>query len=186
MNANELVTQPLRLQTGQTTLTPLTDIQSLTACLTTYLTDPANIVVWQYDRIRWGRWQDGVLTLADGSPLRDEYVLEARCFNAERELHLLRRHGLYQGRLLDDTTGPVSEYVDSASRLWGKRSGVVQQGFVELKDTERFLRLVVPVSQTSDYYALVTRNYVTANAITGQSGYSDYRYVAIEAVKGGI
>ena len=184
MTTTKLVMQELKITSGTTKREDVTGT-ALQSLIEQYIPSGGTVVLWQLQSIRWGRLEQGKLTFSDGGTLQDDYILEARVFNANQELHVIRRHGTYTGRFLDDTAGEDSEYVDSASRLWGTRMGKVANGFVKLKDTQRFLELVVPVADQSDYYALVTRNYVTADEESGQAGYSDYRYVAIEPVKGG-
>lgn len=184
MSATELVTNTLEINHTNHMKKEVSGT-SLIALMQEYLPEPGTLVLWQYQNILFGRWDGKELTLSDGSALVDEDVLEARLFNANKELHVIRRNGAYTGYLLDDTQGAEQDYVDSASRLWGQRLGAIHDGFVTLKDTKRFLTLTVPVTAESESYALVTRNYVTADETTGQAGYSDYRYVAIEAVEGG-
>lgn len=184
MTATELVTQQLEIKSGTTKREDVTGT-ALQSLIEQYIPKGGTVVLWQIHSLRWGRFEEGKFTFSDGGTLNDDYILEARVFNDAQELHVIRRHSTYTGRFLDDTTGPEREYVDSASRLWGTRKGNVTDGFAKLKDTQRFLELVVPVTEQSEYYALVTRNYITADEETGQAGYNDYRYVAIEPVKGG-
>ena len=46
--------------------------------------------------------------------------------------------------------------------------------------------MTLPCDDSSaSYYGLVTRNYITADETTGQSGYTDYRFVRITSAEGG-
>ena len=74
-------------------------------------------------------------------------------------------------------------YVDSISPLWGETSGEAPAGYARLKDEDRQLELVVPVSEQGSRYGLVTRNYIMASPLTYQAGYGDYRYVSITATR---
>lgn len=137
------------------------------------------VVVWQVNRIRWGRWQQRVFTFADGEKNRVPLWLEVRIFNQTGELHLVREKGAFQGRFRGDGQGETAEYVDSLSRFWGEKTEV-QNGWLTLEDKDRKLKLVVPqAAEAAQYYGLVTRNYVGVDVQTAQAGYVDYRYVAI-------
>lgn len=186
------VRKKLKIDSTHTSDTPVNVSVSLPELVTAHVKEPGIVVLWQYHKIVWGRWEDGTIQLADNSKFSDEYILEARVFNTTEELHVYRRNGRYEGRYRydrNDTDSTDSEYVDTMARLWGEAATVdVQNGYATLCDTERFLTMTIPVNEVAKWYGLVTRNYVTADETTGQAGYSDYRFVAIEAmddVKGG-
>jgi len=74
------------------------------------------------------------------------------------------------------------QFVDSIHPLFGEFSGS-QEGFAILADTGRKMKQVVPTELQGKRLGLKTRNYVTASHITGQAGYSQYRYVGIVDIK---
>ena len=112
------------------------------------------------------------------------YWQELRVFDADKELYLTHEGSEIIGRYVEDcgekAEGTVEqEYVDSAARLWGRRTGSAQ-GRMLLEDKERKLSLELPEQeQLAEYYGLVTRSYIGKNPVTYQAGYVDYRYVAI-------
>ena len=147
-------------------------------------TGAASVVLWQMDAVRWGRWQSGQLTMADGEPLEAVYLQEIRVFDEQEELHLVRQGNRFSGRLVQDGAGEACSYVDSLARLWGERTAAAD-GFVQLQDKARKLLLTVPCTEEAACYGLVTRNYIGYAEKTGQAGYTDYRFVKITATDGG-
>lgn len=115
----------------------------------------------------------------------EAYWQEIRVFNQLGELHLERMGEAAGGRFRLDSKAAADgmhpqEYVDSMARLWGKASKTESDGRICLADADRKLSLTIPACcQKSDYYGLVTRNYIGENPVTHQAGYVDYRYVAI-------
>ena len=77
------------------------------------------------------------------------------------------------------------EYVVSKARLWGQQTKKYENGFVELLDQKRKIKMVIPVDIDSDYYELKTFNYIGYDELTKQAGYVDNRFVAI-TVAGGV
>ncbi len=150
-----------------------------------YMTGDSTIGVWQLHEVRWGRLTDGTIHLYENAPVEEAYIQEVRIFNANEELHLYRRQDSYTGRYVRDEGAEAVSYVDSFSRLWGERQGEVQDGFVTLRDAQRFLQMPVPVDAVGTTYGLVTRNYIHVDEKTGQAGFGDYRYVRIDAAEGG-
>ena len=180
-----LAQKKLERQEGQTSFLPVECGLSLEALEKELagLSAPAKAVIWQQHRLIFGRWEEGKLSLADGSPLEAELILELRVFNEQEELHLVRSGEKLTGRLAQDGAGEQQSYVDSISPLWGKTSGEAPAGYARLKDEDRQLELVVPVSEQGSRYGLVTRNYIMASPLTYQAGYGDYRYVSITATR---
>lgn len=143
----------------------------------------ANLVLWQRQNIVWGIWQHGEIVLSDKTQLVVDDIIELRVFNATAELHLERRAEQLWGRYLEDGIGEENFYVDSFARFWGEKVGRLEN-FVQLQDKSRKIAMAIPCSADSKYYGLTTRNYVSADAATGQSGYSDYRYLEIASAQG--
>ena len=141
----------------------------------------AAVVIWQLDKILWGKWEKGQILLAGGQSARPELWLELRVFNETAELHLTGNEGTMQGRFLQEVAenGEPCEYVDSLARLWGEAAGE-EEGWLLLEDKDRKLRQQVPAPcEKARFYGLVTRNYIGINQRTAQAGYEDYRYVKI-------
>ncbi|MCQ5209282.1 CRISPR-associated protein Csx19 [Megasphaera massiliensis] len=160
------------------------EAQHLGDVIKQYMKDSASLVVWQRQQISWGRWDGSSLVFANQKTLDENQILEIRVFNENEELHLYRRHGAYEGRYVCDGEGSVQSHVDALSRLWGHKTNH-DGNFATLKDDERFLSMTVPCQEKADYYGLVTRSYIEADAKTGQAGYTDYRFVRIESAEGG-
>ena len=70
------------------------------------------------------------------------------------------------------------QFVDSIHPLFGELCGS-QDGLAILADTGRKMKQIVPTVLQGKRLGLKTRNYVTVSHITGQAGYSQYRYVDI-------
>lgn len=178
-NALTIQTGPVQRQDN------LNETGTLTEILAKYLQHDAALIIWQRQRIIWGRvTKTGEIQLADNSELDETQILELRAFNGQEELHLIRQQGQYLGRYLADGSGKETDYVDSLSRFWGTCTKV-ENSFATLKDKERFLNLTIPCQEKAAYYGLVTRNYIGVDEKTGQAGYSDYRFLRIEAAEGG-
>ena len=115
----------------------------------------------------------------------EAYWQEIRVFNQLGELHLERAGESAGGRFRLDSKAAANgmhpqEYVDSVARLWGRAAHSEADGRICLADEDRKLSLAIPAcGQKSEYYGLVTRNYIGENPVTHQAGYVDYRYVAI-------
>ena len=138
-------------------------------------------VLWHVDAISWGKWESGQLHFPDKAP-RDGLLLEVRVFNENEELHLLKRGGGFQGRYRKDGEGEKAEYIDSASRFWGRKTQPQEcaEGYMRLVDGDRKLQMLLPaIDAEAEYYALETRSYVGINEQTAQAGYVDYRFKAI-------
>ena len=138
-------------------------------------------VLWHVDAISWGKWESGQLHFPDKAP-RDGLLLEVRVFNENEELYLLKRGGGFQGRYRKDGEGEEAEYIDSASRFWGRKTQAQEcaEGFMRLVDSDRKLQMLLPATGAdAEYYALETRSYVGVNEKTAQAGYVDYRFKAI-------
>lgn len=146
------------------------------------------IVIWQMDRIIFGRWQSGHIALASGETIQPEFWQELRIFNENEELHLRRVRKGFRGRYRKDepAQGGCCPYVDSFSRFWGTANDTPKDGYATLIDEQRKLRLVIPVEdESADWYGLETRNYIGSDKETGLSGYIDYRFVHIASAKEG-
>ena len=180
-----LATSPLQIRKGKTKQFSIYKTAPIESLLQTYMKQDAYIVCWQIQRIIWGEWKQSQVTLSDGSELNENKLLEIRIFNEKEELHLIRQQGCYIGRYLIDNCGEDSTYVDSLSRFWGIKEKSAD-GYVTLRDAERFLTLTIPCQDIqAQYFGLVTRNYIVADDLTGQAGYCDYRFVRIVPAEGG-
>ena len=138
----------------------------------------ATFVAWQVQNIFFGKY-DGE-KLSARAEIQPENWLECRIFNETEELHLKRLEKNFCGRYISEVEGTENFYADSFSRLWGENSGSAD-GYVELLDRQRKLYLEIPCEENKfKWYGLLTRNYIESDERTGLSGFSDYRFVAIE------
>ena len=143
----------------------------------------AIFVAWQIQNIIWGKY-DGE-KLFSSSEITAQYWQECRIFNETEELHLKRIENEMRGRYITEIDGTENFYADSFARFWGENSGN-ENGFIKLLDKQRKLFMAVPCeNKNAKWYGLKTRNYISSDEETGLSGYSDYRFVAIESVEEG-
>lgn len=188
----ETAKNPLKIKTDRVSVVQerrieTDDAAAVEKALAENMKADANIVVWQIDRIIWGRWRAGHIELAPKETLQPGLWQEVRVFNEDEELHLRREGKGFHGRYRKDTptTEEGTPYVDSFSRFWGESDGTSAGGYVTLVDGQRKLRLVVPAEGGVNRYGLQTRNYVGSDEKTGLSGYIDYRFVHIASAEEG-
>lgn len=131
--------------------------------------------------MRLGYYEDGSFRFAGGEALEEKYLQQLRVFNEREELYLQRQGDKYYLQYINDEQGEESvTCVDSCSQFFGKRvQAALPQGFVQLWEPGRKIRLVLPAAELADTYQLVTRSYVQYDAKTGQAGYGCYRWVAV-------
>ena len=177
----------LTLVEGTVTVTDISE--SCTGDLTTlckkYMKVAGNIVVWMHHAVLWGRWDGSHIHWSDDSKFDGNNIIEARIFNTKKEVYVkYLNDGLVGYSVEDGESGESGEntmnihYVDSIQPLFGEPIDS-KNGFVTLADTGRKMKQVVPTVHRGQRLGLQTRNYVTASHITGQVGYSQYRYVDI-------
>ena len=157
---------------------------ALEEALRTHMKEDALLIVWQFHRIVWGRWQAGAIHLADDGALDASLIGEMRAFNETEELHLVKKRGKFRGRYIFDKDGEGTEAVDSAAPLWGERT-TCADGYVTLADAGRGLSLTVPAEEEAKRFALVTRCYIGYDPETQQAGYEDMRYKAVVSLEEG-
>lgn len=144
----------------------------------------AIFVAWQIQNIIWGKYDDK--KLSSTAEITPQYWQECRIFNAAEEIHLKRVENKLRGRYIQDSEGAGNFYADSFSRFWGEKSGAAD-GFIKLLDRQRKIYMEIPCAETdAKWYGLLTRNYISSEEKTGLSGYTDYRFVAIESAKAGV
>ena len=140
----------------------------------------AVFVAWQVQSIVWGKYENGKLLLRGGVEPATENWLECRIFNDDEELHLKFDGKNFVGRYVADTEGVGKFYTDSFSRFWGEKISSAD-GYINLLDRSRKLYMEIPCAENNfKWYGLLTRNYIDSDETTGLSGYTDYRFVAIE------
>lgn len=139
------------------------------------------VVAWQVQSIVWGTFEgDKILFKENIAPNIDDW-LECRIFNKREEIHIKRTGNNFVGRLIRDTAGNGTFYVDSFSRLWGECT-VATDDWITLTDKPRKISMTLPyINACKKFYGLTTRNYIGTDSATGLSGYVDYRFVAIES-----
>lgn len=188
----ELTQKPLEIRKVRSTVETITiplDEAALRERLQQLGVGKAVAIFWQVERIRCGNWSDGAFSFPDDGALQMEHILELRIFNKGCELHLRRRNENLAGRFRRDEAGDEEEYVDSMSRLWGERVNA-DVDWITLRDADRKLELRLPVTEElkpaladpkQKFAGLVTRSYIGFHKETGQAGYIDHRYYAIES-----
>ena len=146
----------------------------------------AVFVAWQFQNIFWGKYDGEKLSAC--AEITPDYWLECRIFNDNAELHLKRIENKFVGRYIKELDGKGNFYVDSFSRFWGENSNSenLNDGYIKLLDRQRKLYMEIPCEKNKfKWYGLLTRNYIESDEHTGLSGYSDYRFVAIEPAEEG-
>ena len=159
------------------------ELQAIERLVQDKMSSDGAAVIWQVHRIDWCKLRGGRLESLE--KLTPENWLEFRVFNDDEEIHAKRVGDQFVGRYARDELGESTYFADSFSRLWGERVDF-SDGWIELKDRQRKLRLKVPCEDgTANWYGLKTRNYIDSDSETGLSGFVDYRFVSIEPAEGG-
>ena len=118
--------------------------------------------------------------------MSESLIKDIRVFNQDKEIFISKKYNSYGYRIFEDNNSDNEmEYVVSKARLWGQQTKKYENGFVELLDQKRKIKMVIPVDIDSDYYELKTFNYIDYDELTKQAGYVDNRFVAI-TVAGGV
>lgn len=134
--------------------------------------------------VRLGYYTSGKFIFADGADLKEKYLLQLRVFNAVEEVYLQKQGVGYYLQYINDEAGKEAvPTVDSISQFFGHRIAS-KEGFVELWEAGRKIKLVLPVAVAADEYNLLTRSYVVYDEKTGQAGYAYYRWLDIVPVEG--
>lgn len=147
----------------------------------------ATVVLWQMNAVRFGTWDGRAFSFPAHAPLRMELLIELRIFNEQGELYLRREDERLIGRLRTDEAGDKTAYVDTIARFWGSWGDKDQEKekkteWMTLRDTSRKLKLRLPIVEGKPHFVgLVTRSYIGVHKETGQAGYIDHRYYAIES-----
>lgn len=189
MNRNEIETKQdsplkqLRLQQGAVKVTDIKEpFSGDLAALCRHLHEKGRIVLWMHHAVLWGQWNGTQIHWSDATQYDETGIIEVRVFNANEEVYAQCVDGNLVGYHVQDapSDGEAMEiqFVDSIHPLFGELCGS-QEGFAILADTGRKMKQVVPTVLQGKRLGLKTRNYVTVSHITGQAGYSQYRYVDI-------
>lgn len=148
--------------------------------------DEYKVVAHFVNCVRFGYYQKGSFVFADGAALEEKYLVQLRVFNAEEELYLQKQGAGYYLQYINDAAGNEKiPTVDSKSQFFGHSvAGAAPQGFAELWEAGRKIRLVLPVAEQAEEYELLTRSYVQFDEQTGQAGYAYYRWLDIVSAEG--
>lgn len=184
--SEQLLEWPLKIKSGK--ISREKGKTELTANIDDFIAQkiqrPAIVAAWLDNRVIWGVYEDGKISLSDDSQLEIAFLQELRVFNEDEELHIRINRQNMVWRYINDTIGEENiEYVDCMARLWGKATvnQGIKAGYTTLVDKERKISLTIPVTgKPEHYYGLVTRNYIEYDENTSQAGYRDYRYVTIK------
>lgn len=135
--------------------------------------------------VRFGYYNEGKFTFADGEELAERYLVQLRIFNAEEEVYLQKQGAGYYLQYINDELGQEAvPTVDSVSQFFGHRvAGELPQSFAELWEAGRKIKIVLPAAKQADEYNLLTRSYVQFDEQTGQAGYAYYRWLDIVPVE---
>lgn len=184
----ELAKKALADQEISCAYTPVqTNLADLTKCLQQEMPNPADVIVWAMQAVSFGKWDGKTLQLVNAE-IQTEDILALRIYNQTEELYLVRDGEQFTGRHVIDSEGKGQHVIDSFSRLWGETQAEqnVPAGFTCLRDQARGLELIVPYQgKKTKQLGLTTRNYIGYDTETGLAGYSDYRFVSIDAAKEG-
>ena len=144
----------------------------------------ATVVLWQMNAVRFGTWDGHAFSFPAHAPLQMELLIELRIFNEQGELYLRCEDGQFVGRLRTDEAGTEVDYVDTIARFWGShhKEDDEDTAWMKLRDPSRKLELKLPaVEGKPEFVGLVMRSYIGVDNETGQAGYIDHRYYAIES-----
>lgn len=134
--------------------------------------------------VRFGYYKAGKFIFADGADLEEKYLLQLRVFNAVEEVYLQKQGAGYYLQYINDEAGKAAvPTVDSASQFFGHKVEC-KEGFVELWEAGRKIKLVLPVAMEAEEYNLLTRSYIGYDEKTGQAGYAYYRWLDIVPAEG--
>lgn len=136
------------------------------------------VVAIMMHRVAFGKLQNNVITLAEGK-LEEKFLLELRLFNAEQEIYAIKSENGFDVRNICDNCGEAVEVVDTLSNFFGDNTNKVADGYAELYEEGRKIRMVVPASEKAEHYALKTRSYITYDKDTKQAGFGYYRFLDI-------
>lgn len=149
-------------------------ISSLEKLLQSKLKAIAQVVLWQNNKVIFGKFDGISLSWGESFAFDAQQLVEFRAFNKDEEL--LVENGNY--RYILDGEGEEVEFVETYSRLWGRKIAAADEYSV-LEDAERKMTLVIPVVGNSDYYELGMRSYIGYVEKTNQASYTMYRYTEI-------
>ncbi len=183
----ELAKQPLEIREGSCIIEKIcgdASEENFKLWIKKYFAEGAVVVLWQMQSVVWGIVKGESIEMDDTDKLDFDTVLEARVFDKNAEIHIVRSGNTFVGRYVKDSGDRKIKYVDSMARLWGEKTSR-EGSFVQLKDTGRKLTMKVPCEEEAKFYGLVTRNYIGYAEQNGQAGYVDYRYVQITSAEGG-
>jgi CRISPR-associated protein, TIGR03984 family len=147
-------------------------------------TKKATVILWQMNAVRFGTWDGHAFSFPAHAPLQMELLIELRIFNEQGELYLRCEDGQFVGRLRTDEAGTEVDYVDTIARFWGghTKGAAEDADWMTLRDPSRKLELELPaVEGKPEFVGLVMRSYIGVDNETGQAGYIDHRYYAIES-----
>lgn len=170
-----------------------TDINNIREFLSQNAKNSYKVFLRAFNEIKFGYYNlenSGEFSFPYGEEFEEKYILELRLFNENEEILLQKNDDMssYKARIIiDDVDKDVKDIqkiitVDDASTLFGKRTidNRINGDFVKLKESGRKISLTIPSEHRAEYYALITRSYITFDEKTGQAGISYYRYLDIK------
>ena len=170
-----------------------TNIDDIYEFLNQNAKDNYKVIVYAVNEVKFGYYNlenSGEFSFPYGGEFEEKYIIELRLFNENEEILLQKNDDMssYKARIIiDDVDKDVKDIqkiitVDDASTLFGKRTidNRINGDFVKLKESGRKISLTIPSEHRAEYYALITRSYITFDEKTGQAGISYYRYLDIK------
>lgn len=138
------------------------------------------LVALSVNKAVFGIYRLGEIVFPLGAP-EEQYLLELRAFNENKEVYLRKQGDKYLVRTIVDGSGEDIDVVDAVSNLFGERieASELAEGFVKLVEEGRKINVVIPAEVLANHYALKTRSYIECDEETGQAGYGYFRYVDI-------
>lgn len=146
------------------------------------------VIAYCMNELLFGYYKNGSFTFSRETidkKYLSRYLMQMRIFNENEELLLQRDGAEFRARYIADAAIERNGYaktecVDSSSPLFGKPDGEnSRQGFVQLKEGGRKMRMTIPAEKGSSVYLLKTRSYIVYDDKTGQAGYGFWRFVSI-------
>ncbi len=147
--------------------------------------ETAYVVLWLDNEVMIGLWKDEKFVFSKNKTFDFKYVQRLRAFDNDKEIHIWRSGGQWNGRVrIDKDAGNDTDVVIAHQLLFGTKGKNFDSQFIEIKE-DRGTKLILPIAdfhfdEKGDPQSRIfikTYNYVTTNKI-GQATYFDCRFVA--------
>ncbi|MHA1339363.1 MAG: type III-D CRISPR-associated protein Csx19 [Promethearchaeota archaeon] len=147
----------------------------------------AYIVYWLYNEVLFGKLVNSSIIFYKEIKNLYNYLIEARIFNENAELHIWKSNGIYKYRYIVDKI--VDKYnieaIDAEQAMYGNKMENLNNGFYKIIE-KKGIQYIIPKNflknkelSNENRLFLFTRNYINYNPI-GQAGFMDARFLKIE------